>query len=250
MNISKDVTPNYRVLKGAPAKALRTAFSSLAAQLMDICTVFPRDDGWHIRAVSPCTTTMVDVVIHRDAFGDYEPWEPFGVKAEAMLDSLAPGTAEVDISLSGGRLIIKDGNMTHRRALYPAEDFPRSPDLVNLASEVMLPMSTLMGVMVKGDPKHGAAVLEATPDAYRVSCLDADDMGTVLEIPKEDCMLLDGESKGMFALSAWMPFLRALPKGVDLDMRTSSGFPMVVTVSDEHMTLTWMVAPMLMSEDD
>lgn len=230
-------------------KALRTVFRILSAQLMEDVTIHPDENGWHIRAIATDMVTLLDAVLGTAAFESYEPWEPFSVDANTFLENLSQTSEWMDVSISGGRLLLRADGLTHRQALYPVTDLCRLPNLQNLTTEVMIPLTTLMGVMVKGDPKHGVAVFECTDDVFRVSCLDTDDLGTILEVPRAECILLEGESKGMFALSALLPFLKALPKGADLDMRTSSDLPMVVTVSDSGAAVMFIVAPYLMGDE-
>lgn len=232
-------------------KALRTTFSSLSVNQVDVLTVHPKEDGWHLRTITPDHVVMLDVIVGKDAFDGYEVWEPFGVKADTILESLSPAAEWTDVKVNheGGRILLKADGITHRRALYPPEEaLCRFPNVTDLSAEVMAPLANLMAVMTKGDPKHGTVQFECTGEAFRVSCLDADGTGAILELTAKECLLMEGTARSAYGLSSWMPFLKSLPKGVDLDMRLSDDFPMVVTVADGGVTVTFIVAPLLVED--
>lgn len=230
------------------APTLRTAMNLVATQTDEV-TIRPADDGWHITAVSADHVTLMNVVISGTAFEDYDVWETFAVKVDDILGALSSASETVDIDISSGRLVIKSNGLRYRRALLaPEENSPRIPAL-NVTTEVVTTVDRLLQVTAKGDVKYGQVVMQVTPEMFTAAVEDEQGLGVTLEIPMDECTLLLGEARTLYPVNAWVPFLRALPKGAELDMQFDTNFPLMATYTSKEMTFMWMVAPHIMAEE-
>ena len=227
---------------------LRTAMSLVSTQTDEV-TIRPADDGWHIHAVSPDHVTLMKVDMSVAAFRDYTPWEPFAVKVEDVTQALSTATDVADIDISSGRLVVKANGLRYRKALLVPEEFaPRIPQL-DVTTEIVTTVDRLMQVVNKGDQKYGQVKFTVTPESFVATVEDEQGLGVSLEIPLEECELLIGEATAWYPLSAWLPFLKALPKGASLDMQFDTNFPLMATYASPELTFMWMVAPHIVEED-
>lgn len=229
------------------APTLRTAMNLVSTQTDEV-TIRPADDGWHIIAISKDHVTLMNVVISETAFEDYDVWETFAVKVDDILGALSSASETADIDISSGRLVIKSNGLRYRRALLsPEENTPRIPTL-DMTAEIVTTVDRLMQVVNKGDAKYGQVVLQVTPEMFTAAVEDEQGLGVTLEIPIGECTLLLGEARTLYPINAWVPFLRALPKGAELDMQFDTNYPLMATYTSKEMTFMWMVAPHIVEE--
>lgn len=228
--------------------SLRSAMTLVATQTDEV-TIRPDSDGWSIMAVSPDHVTLMKATIPTEAFTDYEVWETFAVKADDVLKSLPTSSDTVDIDISTGRLVMKADGYRYRKALLaPEENVPRMPSL-NVETEVVTSVDGLLRITSQGDAKYGQVILQVTDEAFIASVEDEQGLGASLEIPVKDCGLLVGNARCLYPLSAWVPFLKALPKGAELDIQFDSDYPLTASYTSPMLTFTWMVAPHIVQED-
>lgn len=227
---------------------LKTAMSLVSTQTDEV-TIRPAEDGWHIHAISPDHVTLMKVDLPLAAFRDYTPWEPFAVKVEDVIQALSTASDTADIDISSGRLVVKANGLRYRKALLePDANTPRIPSL-DVSTEVITTVDRLMQVVNKGDQKHGQVKFTVTPESFVATVEDEQGLGVSLEIPLEECELLIGEATAWYPLNAWLPFLKALPKGASLDMQFDTNFPLMATYTSPEITFMWMVAPHIVEED-
>ena len=230
------------------AAPLRTAVALVSTQTDEV-TIRPADDGWHIHAVSPDHVTLMKVHLGVAAFKDYTVWETFAVKVEDVAQALSTATDVADIDISSGRLVVKSNGLRYRKALLaPDENAPRIPEL-EVSTEIVTTVDRLMQVVNKGDQKHGQVRFTVTPDTFTATVEDEQGLGVSLEIPAGECELLIGEANAWYPLNAWLPFLKALPKGASLDMQFDTNYPLMATYTSTELTFMWMVAPHIVEED-
>lgn len=230
------------------ATPLRTAVTLVSTQTDEV-TIRPADDGWHIHALSPDHVTLMKVDLPLAAFRGYVAWEPFAVKVDDIIQSLSTATDVADIDISSGRLVVKANGLRYRKALLvPDETAPRTPQL-DVTTEVVTTVDRLMQVVNKGDQKFGQVRFTVSPESFVATVEDEQGLGVSLEIPVEECELLIGEATAWYPLKAWLPFLKALPKGASLDMQFDTNFPLMATYTSPELTFMWMVAPHLIEEE-
>lgn len=230
--------------------ALKAAVSMVGTQT-DEFTIYPDEEGWAIRATSLDHVTLMDIVIRTAAFEKYSLWPVFAVKAADILDALSTADAYTDISLEDNRLIIKSNGLRYRkRLMVPEEGMMRRPDL-NLDCRVTLRTDGLSKLMSKGDVKYGRAIFELSPEGLSASIMDEQELGVTLDVPKDQCSMftVPRTVRAAYPCSAWVPFLKALPKSAELTMGFDTDYPLIATVETDNLSATWLVAPHLLEDD-
>lgn len=223
---------------------------SLAATQSDEFRVHPTGEGWEIVTSSREHTTLVRLLVRKDAFKDYEVWDDFAFDPEDALDALSTAKDMMDIDISTGRMIMKSNGLRYRKKLLGLSDdpVPRIPNL-DLDTQVTMTSERLFQLISKGEKKYGTVLMTVDGDLFTASVEDEQEMGITLEIPLTECEILLGQARARYPLKNWSEFLKALPRGAPLDIQFRTDYPLIATYTTDGFEAMWMVAPHIDQED-
>lgn len=223
-------------------QTMRNAVTLAATQYPEV-SVRPGSGGWDMVVLSPDHTTMVQMTVHKDAFTDYEVWDEFAFDTGDMLEALSTAKDGVDIDISTGRLVMRSDGMTYRRRiLVPEEKRPRIPSL-DLSTHVVTPVDRLLQLISKGEKKHGRVVMSTDIVSFCAAVEDEQGLGVTLEIPADECGVLEGGARSQYSVGSWAAYLKAIPKGTMLDITYDTDYPLVSRYSVGNLDTMWMIAP-------
>lgn len=226
------------------SEAMSTVMSSLATQMVEDVSVYPEDGGWTMVALSPDKVSAIRARITPKAFEGYDVEDPFALSVQTTLASLPKGAPWVTMTFTDGRVTFEADGLKFRRALLPpAESRPRMPSLSGLGAEVSTDAWRLLSVMSEGDRKYGTVRLTLDDTGLKADCTDEHGLGALMELTPDLCDTMGGEASSAYPLSAWVPFLRALPKDTMVSLDFGTDTPLIATASVGGAEITWMVAP-------
>ena len=207
------------------------------------------DDGWEIRILPPAKIDMMRLRIPAERFEGYVPGDRFAVDAAKLSKALNVCGDAVDITVED-RITMRGDGVRMVAPRIESEEGVAWPVLDGMDTEVVMASDELRRMSDAAPDSALSVLVKVSGDG--VVMTSADDTGVSsaqIELPAEKCVMCEGESEGLYN---WMPlrgFLKGLPRGVDIDIRLASRYPMSIKFETESgLSGEYMLAPWIEEE--
>lgn len=227
------------LVKISPLKDVLT----LAGSQTDEVTIRPDGEGWRIYAKSLDNVSLVDLRLNVSAFKDYVAGDMFAVNIDKILGAMKFFREEfMSIEISD-RMILKSGTLRQTLALYTVSvEIPKTLNLPTNSVCTVFPEDIC--VAIDAAPSDVDMISLEINEGLSVSAINNDtQMGAVLTIPEEECIACSGQSKGGYSVTFLSKFLKKLPKGTEITLKSADRFPLIVSFECEFYTGTYFLAP-------
>lgn len=236
-----------------PAKALKAAFNALASQV-DTVRIDPQEDGWHLYARGLAGASLVNITIPASAFGeDYEAWPPFAMIVAKMQSLLAKASGPTTLDISKGYLSVTSGRICNRSTILP--DFEQYPRMPNAETDLEVSLSVdlvneIISSASEKEARHRGITFTASEDSLTMESYVDDDPvnGTVVTVPRTDCVILSGEGSARYSHKLMMEIFSSIPKGTDVDLQYREDYLMMISYTVEGAFIQFVVAPWIEQE--
>lgn len=212
-------------------------------------TVYQNDDGWRMAILDPSHIQMTRLRIPAESFTGYHTGEPFAMSAEKLGKALNVCGETLDIEV-GANIAVRSGRVRMTIPKYDIGEAFNWPPIADFNGECIV-SSDVMREMSDASPEE-ADNLSMTIGEAGLSMASANDTATasaVMDIPAAECVMCEGTAQGRFAWMAWRAFLKGVPKGTELDMRTSDNYPLNVRFTTQNgLQGEWVLAPWIVEE--
>ena len=233
-----------------PTDLADLAFAVMSV-ISDEVTVTMSQEGWYMRSISPAMEAMAVVKLAIPS-----PDLCFSVDIADMRKALSLTGPTSTILVGDGSLRIQGNGFTRRLPVSPPEVKGKEPNL-DLQTMFAIPASTLLSFFKSLDPKKQDAMsISVTPDAVSFIAHDDTDMGLTLTLTESQLPLLTTDSspssptEGNYVVSRWQDIAKVLPRDAVPTISMDTDFPAILTLDLPPLSIRWMIAPRIMSEDD
>lgn len=212
-------------------------------------TVYQDDEGWRIDILDPSHIQMTRLRIPAERFTGYHTGEPFALSAEKLGKALNVCGETLDIEV-GASIAIRSGRVRMTIPKYDIGEAFNWPPIADFSAECIV-SSDVIREMSDASPEE-ADNLSMTIGEAGLSMASTNDTATasaVIDIPAAECVMCEGTAQGRFAWMAWRAFLKGVPKGTELDMRTSDNYPLNVRFTTQNgLQGEWVLAPWIVED--
>lgn len=225
--------------------SLRTLLT-FAGTVSDECQITSDDSGWHVAMTDPAHVAMIRADLSTAAFGpSYEPCGTFRFKPADILPFIGDAPS---LTIDDGSLSVRSGVTTRRTRLLEPDDASARVPSMDLTVGAILD-SDLLRPAIGAFPEKRMSRLDisASPEGFSLAVGDERDSVDV-SVPADDMVSLvcDSPALAHYPLGYWASLMRALPKGVQMELSFDTDYPCSVTVVHGCATLTWLCAPVIM----
>jgi proliferating cell nuclear antigen len=241
------------------ADAIQTAVTLVDA-LFDECHLYFDEEGIRMAGIDPATVASVELTLGREAFDAYQAVGTHtGVDLSRFRDvvkmadsgrpvafDLAPETRTLEIRIDGLEytLALIDPDTIRQPPEQPTDGFDFAGEVVADAAD--LDRAVRAADMVSD---HLALGIDADEEAFYVEAEgDTDDVS--LELPAEELVdLTPGEAHSLFSLDYLTAIDRAIPGGLDVELRLGTEQPAAIECefADGAGSVAFFVAPRISS---
>lgn len=238
-----------------PAALLDTLTGAACALGADAVRIHTDEGGWTMRAMDLAHVMMATAVIPASEFGDYAPYTEsedgdFAVDPARIRTALKGKGPAPDITVSGGRFILKGGYMTTSVPLLSTEGTgsPRGR-LPELSASVQLDGRDLAEVVKAQDRDVQALKLTLSEtDGLSVSGQDDTGTGSRFDRPADDLAMVSGNAVASYPMRALKALVSVLVPADVLDISFDTDMPVVAEFRRGASVFTWTVAPWIGEE--
>ena len=230
-------------------QALKDMVTMANALKVGTVTVYQDDEGWRIDILDPSHIQMTRLRIPAEGLAGYAPGKPFAMSVEKLGKALNVCGETLDIEV-GGNIAIRSGRVRMTIPRYDIGDAFNWPAIAEFSAECIV-SSDVLREMSDASPDE-ADDMSMTIGEAGLSMASANDTATasaVIDVPAAECVMCEGTSQGRFAWLAWRAFLKGVPRGTELDMRTSDNYPLNVRFATQNgLQGEWVLAPGIVEE--
>ena len=225
---------------------LVNAASALKEQQMNI---EQNEEGWEIRILPPAKIDMLRLRIPAERFEGYAPGDAFAMDVAKLQKALNVCGDTVDIEIAD-RVVVRGEGVRMTIPMIVAEEAVKWPVLNDMVAEVVMSSDEIRRMSDAAPEDAMSVVLRITPEGVVMTSSDDTNVSSAeMTLPADKCVMCEGEARGVYN---WLPlrgFLKGVPKGADLDIRTATNYPMVARFeTGEGLTGEYMLAPWIEGE--
>lgn len=224
----------------------------LKALGVDSITVVPKEEvptntiGWEFYGVDGTHCALMTALLCPDAFPEgFEVWEPFAVGLEFLHDCVAKKET-VDITLEDGYVCVTSGKSVAKRRQYTLDENPRvlprftPTNSVGILSDKLIDAAGKKYLMTNnGDLGLQVDLTEDTLTFTNSS--ERDFFSESYDILLSN--LPDGPQSCHYGPEYLAPLMKALPKGIPMEVWMDEGKPIVFNIATEQCTMRIYIAP-------
>lgn len=229
--------------------------------LVDECRFTLSDEGIQTRAVDPANVGMVDSVLKKEAFEQYDAdGGVVGIhltKLENFADMAdSDDLIQLELDEETRKLHIQIGGFEGTMALIDPDNVREEPDIpdLDLNADVTLYGSDINRAVKAADmvSDHVALGVDADEAEFYVDAKgDTDDVH--LEIGEDELVALetDGDARSLFSLGYLKDMNKAIEKDTEVRLELGEEFPVKMHFAndeDGHSPTTFMLAPRIQND--
>lgn len=222
-----------------PFDAVSGALGLVSGMGSSTMTVAPNEDGWEIYNIDPSHTMLSYTVIPRSLFtlAEGEEWIDGDFTVDCDKFKTALGLTKGDdqsFVIAGGRVLMKGNGMTSR---FPLELYAAAPKRfpnVEFTATAEIDTEQLRRIVKAGGAGiERTLMIQVTEVGVGMADLTEQQDGITLNIPADECSILEGEGVSSYPMSAFKSIIGVIPKGV-VTMRLGTNIPVVLEWGSEE----------------
>lgn len=224
----------------------------VVSTLVDEVKLSIHEDSVSMKAIDPAHIAMIDILIDKGAFINFEADESeIGLdldKVKSILKLAGPtDIIKMDHDPEQGRLTLTIGNLVRRMSLVETSGMvdPRVPQ-IDVASSIKIPIEELQRGIRASESISDHLKLTLTPSYFELSCEGDLDLAN-LKVPASDKVIIDSDVtvSSQYPLDFFSNIVKVIPGGTEVELRFQDEFPVkfFFTLADGHVNVTYLLAP-------